>query len=265
MKKISFLCVVIFIAVSFVSASYAGDLPKIAVWDLAAGNLTPSYAQDLTSILVSEISKLKKYEVYSQENVRTLAGWTAERMTLGCTDTKCLTALGQMDIAKLISGRVGKIGNTYSISLNLFDTQNAKAEESISEFCRSEDQLIDLVQVAARKLLGVEVVPAKPGQPPPITATTENIQSSPVAISPSVKPKTEVFAGKVDAYFAGEKIRVLGKKEGSNTERYYKEFNIAPNASILGEIAKKASVRVFYYEQDGKPIATEIRAIVPKF
>jgi hypothetical protein len=134
------------------------ELPKVAVWDLTSGDIKAAYAQDLTSILVSEVSKLGKYEVYSQENVRTLAGWTAERMTMGCTDTKCLTALGQMDIEKLISGRVGKIGNRYSVSLNLFDTQKTRAEKSISEFGRSEDELIDLVQVAVRKLLGVEAV-----------------------------------------------------------------------------------------------------------
>ncbi len=78
-------------------------------------------------------------------------------MKLGCSSTQCLTALGQMDIAKLISGSVGKIGNRYSVSLNLFDTQNAKAEDAISEFCRSEDELIELVQVAVRKLLGAEI------------------------------------------------------------------------------------------------------------
>jgi hypothetical protein len=129
------------------------ELPKMAVWDLSAGNIPPAYAQDLTSILVSEITKLGKFEVYSQENVRTLAGWAAERMALGCTDTKCLTALGQMDIAKLISGRIGKVGDTYSISLNLFDTQKVKAERSISEFTRSENELISLLQQCVRKLL----------------------------------------------------------------------------------------------------------------
>ena len=129
------------------------DLPKIAVWDLASRNTPVTHAQELTSILVSEISKLGRYEVYSQENVRTLAGWTAERMTLGCTDTKCLTALGQMDVGKLISGSVGKIGDTYSISLNLFDTQKVKAERSISEFCRTENELIGLLQQGVRKLL----------------------------------------------------------------------------------------------------------------
>jgi hypothetical protein len=164
MRRLSYL----FIAFLFFlpAISPAKELPKIAVWDLTPGDIKLAYAQDLTSILVSEISKLGKYEVYSQENVRTLAGWTAERMQLGCTDTKCLTALGQMDIAKLISGRVGKIGNRYSVSLNLFDTQNARAEKSVSEFGRSEDELIDLVQVALRKLLGVEVSPTRVEQRP---------------------------------------------------------------------------------------------------
>jgi len=160
MKKTTFLILLASIVVITFPAYAGKELSKIAVWDLAPRNTPASHAQELTSILVSEISKLGKYEVYSQENVRTLAGWTAERMKLGCTDTQCLIALGQMEIAKLISGSVGKIGNTYSISLNLFDTQNARAENAISEFCRSEDELISLVQQAVRKLLGVPIEPS---------------------------------------------------------------------------------------------------------
>jgi hypothetical protein len=137
------------------------DLPKLAVWDLAARNTPTAHAQELTSILVSEITQIRKYEVYSQENVRTLAGWTEERMKLGCTSTQCLTALGQMDVVRLVSGSVGKIGNTYTVSLNLFDTQNAKAENAVSEFCRSENELIISMQTAVRKLLGVEVRPSR--------------------------------------------------------------------------------------------------------
>lgn len=167
MRTTAFLLLLASIFIVTFPASAGKELPKIAVWDLAARNIKTDYAQELTSILVSEIAKLKKYEVYSQENVRTLAGWTAERMKLGCTDTQCLIALGQMDIAKLISGSVGKIGNTYSISLNLFDTQNAKAENAISEFCRTEDELICLVQQAARKLIGapVDLLVAKKEEP----------------------------------------------------------------------------------------------------
>ena len=70
------------------------ELPWVAVWDLEPMNTPATLARQLTSFIASEITKLKKYEVYSQENMRTLAGWTAQQMQLGWTDTKCLTALG---------------------------------------------------------------------------------------------------------------------------------------------------------------------------
>ena len=167
MKFFSSICLSLILTLA-ATVSTGKDLPKIAVWDLEPLNTPPTHARNLTSILVSEVSKFNKYEVYSQENVRTLAGWTAERMKLGCSNTQCLIALGQMDIAKLISGSVGKIGTRYTVSLNLFDTQNAKSEKAISEFCQSEDELIEIIQVAVRKLLGepLEVVPAaKVGKP----------------------------------------------------------------------------------------------------
>ena len=169
MRRLPFLFLAFLFFLPVISP--AKELPKIAVWDLTPGDIKATYAQDLTSILVSEVTKLGKYEVFSQENVRTLAGWTAERMNLGCTDSRCLTALGQMDIAKLISGRIGKIGNRYSVSLNLFDTQKAKAENAVSEFGRSEDELIDLVQVAVRKLLGETGPTQQPSSPTPLAGS----------------------------------------------------------------------------------------------
>ncbi len=165
MKKLLLIILAFLLVLPTISS--AKELPKLAVWDLTSGDIKEAYAQDLTLILASEVSKLGKYEVYSQANVRTLAGWTEERMKLGCTSTQCLTALGQMDIAKLISGRIGKIGNRYSVSLNLFDTEKARSERLISEFCRSEDELIELVQAAARKLLGAEPPPSAAPQKAP--------------------------------------------------------------------------------------------------
>jgi formylglycine-generating enzyme required for sulfatase activity len=164
MMKTRSLIAILAILFAFLSQGAAAkDLPKIVVWDLAPRETKPGYAQELTSILVSEVSKLGEYEVYSQENVRTLAGWTAERMKLGCTSTECLIALGQMDVAKLISGSVGRIGNRYSVSLSLFNTQNARAEKALSEFCRTEDELIELVQKTVHQLLGTseELTPAE--------------------------------------------------------------------------------------------------------
>jgi len=182
-RKTSLILSWYLILIIFPSVSGGKELPKVAVWDLAAMEVKVTYAQQLTAILVSELDKLQKYKIYSQENVRTLAGWTEERMKLGCTNTQCLTALGQMDVTKLISGSVGKIGNRYTISLNLFDTQKAEAEKAISEFCRTEDELIELVQLAARKVMGMEETATKMEEKVKKTKTASPSLRLPVGIN----------------------------------------------------------------------------------
>jgi sulfatase modifying factor 1 len=177
MKKTAFLILILLasILVGILPASAQKELPKIAVWDLEPRKTPETHARELTSFVVSEITKLKKYEVYSQENVRTLAGWTSQQMQLGCTDTKCLTALGQIDIAKLISCSVGKIGKTYTVTLNLFDTQKARPENAISKTCDSEDELIGLIQASA-----AAQAPPKAGPPAPVARTELDEYRDPV-------------------------------------------------------------------------------------
>lgn len=245
----------ILIAPIFVSASHGKDLPKIAVWDLTSGDIKAAYAQDLTFILVSEISKVGKYEVYSQENVRTLAGWTEERMKLGCSSTQCLTALGQMDIAKLVSGRVGKIGNRYLVSLSLFDTQNAKAEKAISEVGRSEDELIELVQAAARKLLGIEVPLSKTEEKPPSISPAK--AEVPKVLAKTGSGMVPIVNGQVkEIKFFEAPYDILPKEKRVYTKRFsktqtrfvYFELNLdhpQPAARIDFE------VQAIYYRPDG--------------
>ncbi|KPK88506.1 MAG: hypothetical protein AMJ94_14825 [Deltaproteobacteria bacterium SM23_61] len=198
----------------FISPSFliAQDLPKIVVWDLDPRNIKAEYAQELTSILVSEIAKLKKFEVYSQENVRTIAGWTEERMKLGCTDTQCLLALGQMDIAQLVSGSVGKIGTRYSVSLSLFNTQYARSEDAISEFCRTEDELIELVQNSARKLLGISPEQEKAVEKVPAEKVHSKVVEAPEKCEP---PKWNIGDSWIYRYEDGSsrKEKVVGEKK----------------------------------------------------
>lgn len=60
MKKGFLLVLLVSAFLTSPSLSPAKELPKVAVWDLTPGDIKPAYSQDLTSILVSEISKLKK-------------------------------------------------------------------------------------------------------------------------------------------------------------------------------------------------------------
>ena len=262
-KTFAFLLILI---ISCPSLSFGKELPKIAVWDLEARNTPATHAKELTSILVSEIAQSQKYEAFSQDNVRTLAGFTAERMMLGCTDSKCLTALGQMDIAKLISGSVAKIGNVYSISLNLFDTQNTKAENAISEFCRTEEELILMVQRGVRKLLGLPVDASAsfilPPPPPPAAPA-----AAPSGGTASLEINTKVRGAQVllNGQNMGEApVRVFNLNSGSHEIQVSKKgygdhkerIQIQPNERKVIEANLKRLMldedylvdKVFYFE-----------------
>jgi hypothetical protein len=246
-KSIVFFSILIFI---FPPLSFGADLPKIAVWDLEARNTPASHAKELTSILVSEIAQTRKYEAFSQDNVRTLAGFTAERMMLGCTDSKCLTALGQMDIAKLISGSVGKIGSVYSISLNLFDTQNAKAENAISEFCRTEEELILMVQRGVRKLLGLPVEASAAFTLPPPAA--------PAAAAPS----GGTASLEINAKVRGAQVLLDGQNMGEAPVRV---FNISAGAHEI-QVAKKGyeeyKLRIQVQANEKKVVEANLKRLI---
>jgi hypothetical protein len=263
-KTFAFLLILI---ISCPSLSFGKELPKIAVWDLEARNTPASHAKELTSILVSEIAQSKKYEAFSQDNVRTLAGFTAERMMLGCTDSKCLTALGQMDIAKLISGSVAKIGNVYSISLNLFDTQNTKAENAISEFCRTEEELILMVQRGVRKLLGLPVEASAAFTLPPPPPPAAPAAAAPSGGTASLEINTKVRGAQVllNGQNMGEApVRVFNLNSGSHEIQVSKKgygdhkerIQIQPNERKVIEANLKRLMldedylvdKVFYFE-----------------
>jgi len=71
-----YLMILVSMLITVVPALAAKELPKIAVWDLAAKNISADHASILTSILVSEVNNLKKYEVISFDNIR--AGTSSE-------------------------------------------------------------------------------------------------------------------------------------------------------------------------------------------
>jgi len=158
MKIFRHLPIVLIFFLVVPSISLGSNIPKVAVWNIEPRAVSNFYAKELTSILVSELTKLGKYEIYSQENIQTVTKWTEERMKLGTTDTQTLTMLGEMDISKLISGSVSKIGDIYSISINIFDVKQAKIENSISETCSTESELIDLTKKVVRRLSGMIII-----------------------------------------------------------------------------------------------------------
>jgi TolB-like protein len=72
----------------------------------------------------------------------------------GCTTTECAVEMGRLlNMQKMISGSIGKLGKTYTIDLSLIDVQTAQIEKSFFRDFKGEiDGLLNLMQVIANQI-----------------------------------------------------------------------------------------------------------------
>jgi hypothetical protein len=135
-----------------------GEKVSFAVFDLAPSGVSKEVADNLAQILSVEIKRIEGTSVISREDMTVMLRLEQDKAFLGCSDdTSCIAEIGgALGVDKLVVGHVGKIKNSYVVSLRLIDPREAKVDSRITECFRGdEDQLIRAVRHAGRKLLGV--------------------------------------------------------------------------------------------------------------
>ena len=72
----------------------------------------------------------------------------------GCTTTECAVEMGRMlNVQKMISGTIGKLGATYTIDLSLIDVQTAQIERSFFRDYKGEiDGLLSIMQTISNQM-----------------------------------------------------------------------------------------------------------------
>jgi hypothetical protein len=75
----------------------------------------------------------------------------------GCTTTECAVEMGRLlNVQKMISGTIGKLGKTYTIDLSLIDVQTGAIEKSFFRDFKGEiDGLLDLMQHIANQIAAI--------------------------------------------------------------------------------------------------------------
>jgi TolB-like protein len=75
----------------------------------------------------------------------------------GCTTTECAVEMGRLlNVQKMISGSIGKLGSTYTIDLSLIDVQTAQIEKSFFRDFRGEiDGLLDIMQEISTQIASI--------------------------------------------------------------------------------------------------------------
>jgi formylglycine-generating enzyme required for sulfatase activity len=135
----------------------------IAVLDLKAEGVSQTIANILSNKLRTEMFGAGTYNVLNREDMKAILGEQEFQQSGMCDDTKCLARIGgALGVIYMVSGSIGKIGDTYIISLKMIDIEKIVNVKIVDEqYSGKEDGLIMAVQNAARKLMGLPVLLAE--------------------------------------------------------------------------------------------------------
>jgi len=149
----------------FFIAAGAQTLPseklRIAILDFAnTGGLSKQETITLGNRLRSMLVKTNAFIVLERGQMDDILDEQGFQQT-GCTTTECAVEMGRMlNVQKMISGTIGKLGATYTIDLSLIDVETAQIERSFFRDYKGEiDGLLSLMQMISNQM--AEIVYAK--------------------------------------------------------------------------------------------------------
>ncbi|MCK4641720.1 MAG: PEGA domain-containing protein [Candidatus Marinimicrobia bacterium] len=152
----------------------AQDKMNIAVIDFEAqGGLTPQEAAVLTNRLRSKLVATNVFIMLDRGRMDEILKEQGFQIS-GCTSTKCKVEMGSLlNVQKIVSGSIGKIGKLYTLEIALIDIVNAKVIKSLTRDYTGEiEGIIGLMGPIADELAGisksvttvsVETAPAESG------------------------------------------------------------------------------------------------------
>jgi len=106
---------------------------RLAVLKITAQGVSPDVAETLTQVVTEQAGRTPGFSAISQAELGSLLGVERQKQLLGCGDQSCLAEIGGALGARLVlSGTLGRVGESYVLQLQLLDTQKAqiRARES---------------------------------------------------------------------------------------------------------------------------------------
>jgi TolB-like protein len=167
---------------SRISHSASSRAPLIAVTSFEAPSLDPDAQASIVSALSSALLEQGKVRVMEREQMDRILAEQGFSASGACDITSCAVEMGRiLAVDQLVSGRIGRVGQTYTISARRVDVRTGEVLRSITRNTRGEidDVLTLLVPKVAEDLV------KDPGRSSETVATTVATDSAAVpAASP---------------------------------------------------------------------------------
>jgi TolB-like protein len=135
--------------------AHAAERQKLAVLDIEAKGVDKSTAETITDIVTVALKKLGVFDVISRADIQQMLNFEESKQLVGCSSSSnCIAEIGgALGVAKVVTGSVGKLGQSYVLNLSLLDTKTAKVIERESREAKSQEDLVAAAQNGSRFLV----------------------------------------------------------------------------------------------------------------
>jgi hypothetical protein len=209
---------------------------RVAILDFTnTGGLSEQETVTLGNRLNSMLVKTNAFIVLERGQMDDILDEQGFQQT-GCTTTECAVEMGRLlNVQKMISGSIGKLGKTYTIDLSLIDVQTAQIEKSFFRDFKGEiDGLLDLMQVIADQIAAIVGGTGQPVVEPEGKIVNLEIISEPEGATIFINNKQ---VGKTPfASNAKEGLTVNIRLEKANYKPWEKTIKISEDEEIEAEL-----------------------------
>lgn len=141
-------------ALGLIGSVQASEPERAVLQDLRAKGVQTHEAEAMSTVVCHELAAEKRFSVLCGDDLRALLKWNAMAASLEtCNDDSCFNAAGKAAKARyVVAGEVAKIGQTFHLSLTLFDVKKGEPEARSSVKASSLEDLEEQVKEAVSGL-----------------------------------------------------------------------------------------------------------------
>jgi TolB-like protein len=139
----------------------------VAVLNLEGRGISAVEAATLTDRLRSMLVKTKVFAVVDRGRMEAILQEVGFQQT-GCTSSECAVEVGRiLNVQQMITGSVGKVGDTYTLDLSAIDVTTSQIINTTSrDYEGRVDGLLKIMQEVANQLAGIQAGPSTTANPP---------------------------------------------------------------------------------------------------
>lgn len=161
-----------------------------ALLPLQGKSVTQDDADILTDALINELSRTGSFQMMERSQMDQVLKEQGFQQSGACDQGQCAVEMGRLlGIQTMMTGSIGKLGDTYVLSTRMVDVKTGAILKSSSRNLKGSisDCLSDLLPAVARDLAKGEAVAAKPMT----KSVTEAPKAKPAAIETTAAAKNE--------------------------------------------------------------------------